>query len=714
MEINGIVKKVSVEDTDHIVLDGLSDTEIERKKRHLVKIHISRATKKLTYSVAEDVLAMCSERLFWIQYENKLVLCGVYMVCDKRDPIGEHTSKRHEIYDYLLFCEEKGFYFVCGCSGPKFKGDTQKCVSPSIYHKSSHQINRQLLKYGDTYQVADFQETVTVHNVVTHTSYTEHSTDITILSDTDITKRILGASLFCDLPFSEGHILYTKEINHMGWFIPSVIMDCFSGECVDMLCRGGYSFTYNSESTLSCVMVDTDNSKLRTSDEDNYYFYISKSDTIAFDEIMKCVRKYGSMEHMENLFPEDNSVNYKLIFSKQAPADVISFVFGIISKSKVLYPVVFGCPIHDVVEVLCRDSLNNPYELPQHTIDEISAQNIIDYIKSRLKISSNGEIVHLLAYTYGSYAALTRHQKYWIYYHGENLRCEYLPTSLEDTVGKPINGQYVRNLEKSNLDVKWKSEYLLYRMIYAYFPDAVMHYSAPWLGLQHLDVFIPSLSLAIEYQGQQHYKSSDFFGGEMGFDDRQFLDDQKRLRCKNNNVTLLEWPYTSPVTPINMICYFAANGISDVPKPDPFRVPPETSESIPEERIAIRICQFTKSGEFVEGFSSYDDASKASGISASSIHKAASGYNRTAGEYQWRRILADQPVENIPPIEILKHTNKSIPIYQVSLEGEILAEFDSIGKAEKATGINRKSIRCVLNGVQKQAGGYIWLYKENI
>ena len=129
-------------------------------------------------------------------------------------------------------------------------------------------------------------------------------------------------------------------------------------------------------------------------------------------------------------------------------------MYGVISKSKVLYPLVFGCPIHDVVEVLCRDSLNNPYELPKHSIDETSAQNIIDYIKARFGLSSNSDVVHLLANTYGSYATLDRHQKYWAYFHGELLRCEYLPTSLEETIGKPINGQYVKNLEKSNLNVR--------------------------------------------------------------------------------------------------------------------------------------------------------------------------------------------------------------------------------------------------------------------
>ena len=708
-----MVKKVSIEETDHICLIGLSEKDIEREKQKLIKMHLKRAIQSLTYSCSETVSEICRTRLFFVQIENNLVLCGVYYVHEKRDSIGEHTSRRHEVYDYLLFCEKEGFYFVNGCSAPLRKGDESKCVSPTIYLKSYDKTSVQLLNYGETYQAKDFEDVLAVHNVVTHISYSQKTTDITVLMDTIISNRIRNATMFCELPLSGGYILYTNEIDHMRWFVPSKLMDCFSGQSIDLLCRGGYSFSYNSDSSLTCVMADTDNKEFRTSDEENYYFYISKTDTVAFDEITKCVRKYGTMMQMNNLCLEDSSVNYKLAFSKNAPQDVLSFVYGVISKSKVLYPLVFGCPIHDVVEVLCRDSLNNPYELPKHSIDETSAQNIIDYIKARFGLSSNSDVVHLLAKTYGSYATLDRHQKYWAYFHGELLRCEYLPTSLEETIGKPINGQYVKNLEKSNLNVRWKSEHLLYRLVYSYFPDATLHYTAPWLGLQHLDIFIPSLSLGVEYQGQQHYESSSYFGGTLGFDDRQFLDNQKRLRCKENNVALIEWPYTLPISSINLIQLLSGHGINRIPVPDPFRPLPQIEESIPEEKIAIAICQFSESGAFLRKYSCYQEAANACGISAASINKAVNGYNKTAGGFQWRRYLSDQIIDDIVPIQRTIHSNQSMPVLQISPDGEIIAEFSSIGSAEKATGVNRKSIRSVLNGVQKEAGGFLWTSVES-
>jgi len=707
-----MVKRVSIEETDHICMIGLSEKDIEKEKQKLIEKHLNRALQSLTYSCSETVSEICRTRLFFVQIENNLVLCGVYYVHEKRDPIGEHTSRRHEVYDYLLFCEKEGFYFVNGCSAPLRKGNESKCVSPTIYLKSSCKTSAQLLNYGETYQAKDFRDVLTVHNVVTHISHSQESTDITVLINTSIRRCVRDATLFCELPFSGGYILYTKESDHKGWFVPSKLMDCFSGDSIDLLCRGGYSFAYNSDSSLSCVMADTDNKEFRTSDEENYYFYISKSDTVAFDEIMKCVKKYGTMTQMSNLCLEDSSVNYKLAFSKNVPQDVLNFVYGVISKSKVLYPLIFGCPIHDVVEVLCRDSLKNPYELPKHSIDETSAQNIIDYIKARFGITSNSDVVHLLAKTYGSYATLDRYQKYWTYFHGESLCCEYLPVSLEETIGEPINGKYVKKLEKSNLNVRWKSEHLLYRLIYSYFPDATFHYTAPWLGLQHLDIFIPSLSLGIEYQGQQHYESSSYFGGTLGFDDRQFLDNQKRLRCKENNVALIEWPYTLPISSINLIQLLSGHGINRIPVPDPFRPLPQIEESIPEEKIAIAICQFDEFGIFLKSYSSCLEAAEACRISATSINKAISGYNKTAGGYQWRRTLADQPFENIDPLSTHKADNQSKAVLQLSLEGEIIAEFSSIGNAEKATGINRKSIRSVLSGTQKQAGGFFWIKKD--
>ena len=63
-----------------------------------------------------------------------------------------------------------------------------------------------------------------------------------------------------------------------------------------------------------------------------------------------------------------------------------------------------------------------------------------------------------------------------------------------------------------------------------------------------IDIFVPSLNLAIEYQGRQHYEAIDFFGGEEGFEKRQILDEKKRILLKEHNIKLLEWKYTIEMT----------------------------------------------------------------------------------------------------------------------------------------------------------------------
>lgn len=48
----------------------------------------------------------------------------------------------------------------------------------------------------------------------------------------------------------------------------------------------------------------------------------------------------------------------------------------------------------------------------------------------------------------------------------------------------------------------------------------------------------------IEFQGEQHYTSSDFFGGEKNYEKQKIRDEMKREYCKNNNIPLIEIPYT--------------------------------------------------------------------------------------------------------------------------------------------------------------------------
>lgn len=47
----------------------------------------------------------------------------------------------------------------------------------------------------------------------------------------------------------------------------------------------------------------------------------------------------------------------------------------------------------------------------------------------------------------------------------------------------------------------------------------------------------------IEYQGQQHFKPSELFGGEEEFFKRQRYDNKKRQYCLKHNIKLIEIPY---------------------------------------------------------------------------------------------------------------------------------------------------------------------------
>jgi hypothetical protein len=69
-------------------------------------------------------------------------------------------------------------------------------------------------------------------------------------------------------------------------------------------------------------------------------------------------------------------------------------------------------------------------------------------------------------------------------------------------------------------------------------PDLL--YSATDKPMQ-LDIYIPSLSLALEYQGHQHYGDAFYMGTSVRM--YQHRDEEKRKACKKANLTLVEVPY---------------------------------------------------------------------------------------------------------------------------------------------------------------------------
>ena len=92
---------------------------------------------------------------------------------------------------------------------------------------------------------------------------------------------------------------------------------------------------------------------------------------------------------------------------------------------------------------------------------------------------------------------------------------------------------------------KWKSEQLMFQLIAEMFPNNPVYYQYRADFLRHgksqlsYDVFIPSLRLAFEYQGKQHFQPVDFFGGKDSFERQKQRDKQKLNLSIENHITLV-------------------------------------------------------------------------------------------------------------------------------------------------------------------------------
>lgn len=88
----------------------------------------------------------------------------------------------------------------------------------------------------------------------------------------------------------------------------------------------------------------------------------------------------------------------------------------------------------------------------------------------------------------------------------------------------------------------WVSEMTLLREIQAAFPDVrVIHQAKPgWLAPQSLDIYLPDYKIGIEYQGVQHSKPVEHFGGSDAFERQQARDAMKWGLCEENGCVLIE------------------------------------------------------------------------------------------------------------------------------------------------------------------------------
>ena len=61
-------------------------------------------------------------------------------------------------------------------------------------------------------------------------------------------------------------------------------------------------------------------------------------------------------------------------------------------------------------------------------------------------------------------------------------------------------------------------------------------------GYLRYDFFLPKYNIIIEYDGEQHFTATSFYGGQDGFEQRIEYDNIKNNYCKDNNILLLRIP----------------------------------------------------------------------------------------------------------------------------------------------------------------------------
>lgn len=148
--------------------------------------------------------------------------------------------------------------------------------------------------------------------------------------------------------------------------------------------------------------------------------------------------------------------------------------------------------------------------------------------------------------------------------HGEDALSDWYGDQIQEHFG-PYVDLLVRG---ANMDVRtakaeakrrlaisrWVREDETYRLVRRLFPTSTIRREASprWLGQQRLDLYLPDLALAIEHQGEQHYRPILGFGGERAFEKVKERDERKRMLCRENGVTLVEIRFDTPLTLPNL------------------------------------------------------------------------------------------------------------------------------------------------------------------
>lgn len=95
-----------------------------------------------------------------------------------------------------------------------------------------------------------------------------------------------------------------------------------------------------------------------------------------------------------------------------------------------------------------------------------------------------------------------------------------------------------------------QTENALYLIVRDLYPDIeiLRHIRPDFLEHLELDIYIPSLKIAFEYQGQQHFNPVAHWGGKEALRKTQERDSRKKKLCRENYIELIIFTYEQEIT----------------------------------------------------------------------------------------------------------------------------------------------------------------------
>ena len=301
--------------------------------------------------------------------------------------------------------------------------------------------------------------------------------------------------------------------------------------------------------------------------------YISKNEKIANYLLFQFLKENYSLVKVNNEFDDDNTKIYSVEIDRNDSK--ISFIEYMLFKKKASTDryLIYGYSISLIIRCLFND-----YEFKNQVCNLINKDILLINEKNKKQMligwiydfSVNNDnicqricyellkkyktdklgLLLILLYKYGEENVFDLPSIQYEKIESNNI---YIGVKKEydNEINKRKYNDLLAKIDNVNI-VKWKSEFFMYKLIKNYFDDAIFQYRDKKLGLLSFDVFIPSINMAFEYQGLQHFEPVEVFGGKEHFLIQQENDKKKKKICLKNGIVLIEWKYTEKIDKLTL------------------------------------------------------------------------------------------------------------------------------------------------------------------